>query len=89
MKVVYREIATKLPVVLDPEKGIIPKERYKCYQEKLHDYADRKGRARHPDLVVGDVVFMATLTKGKLTPNFSGNDYVILKEKEVIPLSLL
>ena len=76
-----REIATKLPVVLDPEKGIVPKERYKRYQEKLRDYADRKRRARHHDLVVGDVVFVATLTKGKLTPNFSGIKYVILRQK--------
>ena len=30
---------------------------------------------------MGDVVFVATLTKGKLTPNFRGNKYVILKQK--------
>ena len=37
-----REIATKFPVVLELEKGIILEERYKCYQEKLCDYADSK-----------------------------------------------
>ena len=79
------EIASKLPVVLEPEKGIVPEERYKRYQEKLRDYADWKRRCRHNDLVVEDVVFVATLSKGKLTPNFIGNNYVILKE--VIPLS--
>ena len=30
---------------------------------------------------MGDVVFVATLTQGKLTANFSGNKYVILKHK--------
>ena len=76
-----REIATKLPVVLEPEKGIVPEERCKRYQEKLSGYTVRKRRAPDHDLVVGDVVFVATLTKGKFTPNFSGNNYVILKQK--------
>ena len=58
-----REIATKLSVVLELEKGIFPEERCKRYQEKLRDYADKKRRAQHHDLVVGDVVFVATLTQ--------------------------
>ena len=71
-----REIAIKLPEVLEPEKGIVPEERYKRYQEKLRTYADKKRRAQYHDLVLGDVEFVATLTQGKLTPNFSGNvDY--------------
>ena len=67
---------------LEPEKGIVSEETSKRYQEKLGDYADWKRRCRHRDLVVEDVVFVATLSKGKLTPNFSGNNYVILKKKE-------
>lgn len=75
-----REIATKLPAVLEPEKGIVPEERWKRCQEKLSDYTDRKRKARHHDLLVGDVLFVATLTKGKLTPNFSGNTFALRKE---------
>ena len=74
------EIATKLPVVLEPEKGIVPEERCKRCQEKLSDYTDRKRYARHHDLLVGGVVLVATLTKGKLTPNFSGNTFALRKE---------
>ena len=76
-----REIATKLLVVLESEKGIVPEERYKRYQEKLRAYADKKQRVQHHNLIVGDVVFVATLTQGKLTPNYSGNKYVILNLK--------
>ena len=63
-----REIATRLPVVLEPEKGIVSEERCKRYQEKVSDYTDRKRRAPHHDLVVGDVLFVLTLTKRKFTP---------------------
>ena len=76
-------------MVLEPEKGIVPEERYKRYQEKLRDYANRNRGARHHDLVVGDVVFVATLTKGKLTPNFSGNKYVVLKAKGIDTFELV
>ena len=63
-----REIATKLPVFLRPEKGIVQEERYKRYQDKLRTYADKKRRAQHHNLIVGDVVLVATMTQGKLTP---------------------
>ena len=76
-----REIATKLPMVPENTGGIIPEERYKLYQEHLRVYADRKRRAEPHNLVVGDIVFVANMNKGKLTPNFSGDKYVILKHK--------
>ena len=53
------EIATKLPVLLEQEKGIVPEERYKPYQEKLRAYADRNEG-------LDIAVFLATLIKGKL-----------------------
>ena len=61
-----RQIATKLLVVLESEKGIVLEERYKRYQEKLRAYTDKKQKIQHHNLIVGDVVFVATLTQGKL-----------------------
>ena len=49
------------------------------YQEQLRVCADRKRKAELHDLVVGDIVFVANINKGKLTPNFSGDKYVIMK----------
>ena len=76
-----KEIATKLPVVLEPERGVVQEERCKRYQDKLRAYADKKRRSQHHNLIVGDVVLVATLTQAKLTPSFSGNKYVILNPK--------
>jgi len=76
-----REITTKLPMVPENERGIVPEERYQQYQEKLRIYADRKRHAEPHGLAVGDIVFVANMSKGKLTPNFSGDKYVILNQK--------
>lgn len=76
-----REIATKLPMVPENGAGLGPEERYKRYQDKLRDYADKKRRAQHHNLVVGDIIFVANMSKGKLTPNFGGDKYVIIKQK--------
>ena len=76
-----REIATKLPMVPENTGGTIPEERYKLYQEQLSVYANRKRRGEPHDLVVGDIVFVANMNKGKLTPNVSGDKVVILQHK--------
>ena len=67
-----REIPTKLPMVSENTGAIIPEERYKLYQEQLRVYDEPH------DLVVGNIVFVANMNKGKLSPNFIGDKYVIL-----------
>lgn len=60
-----------MPTVLENGAGLGPEERYKHYQDKLCEY----------DLVIGDIVFVANMSIGKLTPNFSGGKHAILKQK--------